>query len=136
LERLGAPGFTETMTASLKRQPTVLVVEDEGLVRLDAVETLRDAGYAVVEAANAEQALAVVAGGGTVDVLFTDINMPGRMDGLELARRVNRLEPHIHVLLTSGKVSPERGEIPNHGLFIAKPYSPEAITRVVGRMLA
>ncbi|MDQ2860114.1 MAG: response regulator, partial [Pseudomonadota bacterium] len=76
------------MTASLKSRPTVLVVEDEGLVRLDAVEILRDAGYAVVEAANAEQALAVVAGGGAVDVLFTDINMPGRMDGLELARRV------------------------------------------------
>ena len=113
-----------------------MVVEDESLVSLDAVETLRDAGYAVVEAANAEQALAVVVGGGNVDVLFTDINMPGRMDGLELARRVNRLEPSIHLLLTSGKVRPGRGEIPNDGLFIAKPYSPEAVTRAVDRMLA
>ena len=124
------------MNSTKNSQPTVLVVEDEGLVRLDAVETLRDAGYAVVEAVNAEQALALVAGGGKVDVLFTDINMPGRMDGLELARRVNRLEPRIHLLLTSGKVRPERGQIPDAGLFLPKPYSPEAVTRAVDRMLA
>ena len=124
------------MNSSSNSQPTVLVVEDEGLVRLDAVETLRDAGYAVVEAANAEQALALVVGGGKVDVLFTDINMPGRMDGLELARRVNRLEPRIHLLLTSGKVRPEQGQIPDTGLFIPKPYSPEAVTRAVDRMFA
>lgn len=124
------------MTSDLNNRPTVLVVEDESLVRLDAVETLRDAGYAVVEAANAEQALAVVARGDALDVLFTDINMPGRMDGLELARRVSRLEPRIRLLLTSGKVRPERGEIPSQGMFISKPYSPEAMARAVDRMLA
>lgn len=124
------------MKAKLNNQPTVLVVDDEGLVRLDAVEILRDAGYAVVEADSAEQALAVVAGGAAVDVLFTDINMPGRMDGLELARLVSRLEPRIRLLLTSGKVRPQRSEIPSHGMFIPKPYSPEAVARAVDRMLA
>ncbi len=124
------------MKLSLQRQPTVLVVEDEGLVRLDAAETLRDAGFAVLEAANAEQALAVVARGADFDVLFTDINMPGRMDGLELARRVNRLKPGVRLLLTSGKVRPSGGEIPTAGAFIPKPYSPDAVTRAVSRMLA
>ncbi|MEO8926755.1 MAG: response regulator [Caulobacteraceae bacterium] len=124
------------MKSSLKNKPTVLVVEDEGLVRLDAVETLRGAGFAVVEAANADEALAVVTAGEAVDVLFTDINMPGRMDGLELAWRVNRLEPRIHLLLTSGKVRPPLSEIPDDGGFIPKPYSPEAVTRAVSRMLA
>ncbi len=124
------------MVSTLHGQPTVLVVEDEGLIRYDTAEFLRDAGFAVKEAANAEQALAVVAGGEVVDLLFTDINMPGRMDGLELARRVNRIKPAIHLLLTSGKVTPGRGEIPDHGAFIAKPYSPEAVTCAVSRMLA
>ena len=124
------------MKSSLQSRPTVLVVEDEGVVRLDAAETLRDAGFTVLEAANAEQALSVVARGAAVDVLFTDINMPGRMDGLELARRVNRLRPDVHLLLTSGKVRPAGGEIPAAGAFISKPYSPDAMTRAVSRMLA
>jgi two-component system, response regulator PdtaR len=124
------------MAPASRHRQTVLVVEDEGLVRLDAAETLRNAGFAVVEAANAEQALAVVAGGESVDLLFTDINMPGPIDGLELARRVNRLEPRIHVLLTSGKVRPARGQIPESGAFLCKPYSAEAVTRAVSRMLA
>ena len=124
------------MKSSLKRRPTVLVVEDEGVVRLDAAATLRDAGFKVLEAANAEQALSVVARGAPVDVLFTDINMPGRMDGLELARRINRLRPGVHLLLTSGKARPAGGQIPHAGAFIPKPYSPDAMTRAVSRMLA
>jgi CheY-like chemotaxis protein len=124
------------MAAVLKNRPTVLVVEDEGLVRLDAAETLRDAGFAVLEAANAYDALAVVIGGEKVDLLFTDINMPGPIDGLELAKRVNRLKPRIHLLLTSGKATPARGQIPDSGAFIPKPYSAEAVTRVVSAMLA
>ena len=124
------------MKSSMKHAATVLVVEDEGLVRVDAAETLRDAGFTVLEAANAEQALAVVVRGTDLDVLFTDINMPGRMDGLELARRVSRLRPNIHLLLTSGKARPARGQIPAAGAFIPKPYSPTAMTDAVSRMLA
>ena len=124
------------MPSSLKNQPTVLVVEDECLVRLDAAQTLREAGFAVVEAANADEALAVVARGEDVDLLFTDINMPGPIDGLELARRVNRLRPRVHVLLTSGKVRPGRGQIPGDGVFISKPYSSTAVARMVSAMLA
>jgi two-component system, response regulator PdtaR len=123
------------MASTPNNRQTVLVVEDEGLVRLDAVETLRDAGFAVVEAANAEQALAVVARDESVDLLFTDINMPGPIDGLELARRVIRLRPRIHLLLTSGKVRPTSAQIPDDGAFLAKPYSPEAVTRAVNAML-
>jgi two-component system, response regulator PdtaR len=124
------------MKSPSRRQATVLVVEDEDLVRLDAAETLRDAGFTVLEAANAEQALAVVVRATDLDVLFTDINMSGRMDGLELARRVSRVRPDIHLLLTSGKVRPARAEIPPAGAFISKPYSPIAMTDAVARMLA
>ncbi|MGI9170040.1 MAG: response regulator [Caulobacteraceae bacterium] len=114
----------------------MLVVEDEGLVRLDAVETLRDAGFTVVEAPDAEQALNVVERGNAIDVLFTDINMPGRMDGLELAERVRRLQPAIRLLLTSGRITPNHPRMPARGAFISKPYSPEAMTLAVSRALA
>jgi CheY-like chemotaxis protein len=124
------------MPSSLKNHATVLVVEDECLVRMDAAQTLREAGFAVVEAADADEALAVVARGEDLDLLFTDINMPGPIDGLELARRVHRARPRVHLLITSGKVRPARGQIPHDGVFIAKPYSSEAVARTVSAMLA
>ena len=110
---------------------TVLVVEDEGLVRLDAAESLRAAGFEVLEAGDAAEALEIVLGGEDIDVLFTDINMPGEMDGLELARRVNDCRPAVRLVLTSGAIKPTPAEIPDHGAFIPKPYSPEAVTRAV-----
>jgi len=123
------------MTSAADMPHTVLIVEDEGLVRCDAAETLRDAGLDVLEAADAEQALALVDGRDDIAVLFTDIDMPGGMNGLELARRVRRLHPDIRLLLTSGQMTPTRGELPANGDFIAKPYSPETMTRAVVRML-
>ena len=110
---------------------TVLVVEDEGLVRLDAAESLRDAGFAVLEATDADEAMAIMLSGEDFDVLFTDINMPGEMDGLELARRVHDCRPKVRLLLTSGAIKPTRDQIPDDGAFIAKPYSPETVTNAV-----
>ena len=116
--------------ASFRARPeTVLVVEDEGLVRMDAAESLRDAGFAVLEATDAAEAMEIVLSGEEIDVLFTDINMPGAMDGLELARRVHDCRPHVRLLLTSGAIKPTRDQIPDDGAFISKPYSPEAVTR-------
>ena len=110
---------------------TVLVVEDEGLVRLDAAESLRDAGFAVLEATDAAEAMEIVLAREDIDVLFTDINMPGAMDGLELARRVHDCRPAVRLVLTSGAIKPTREQIPDDGAFIAKPYSPETVTRAV-----
>lgn len=124
------------MTGVEDMPQTVLIVEDEGVVRCDAAETLRDAGLDVLEAADAEQALAVVERRHDIAVLFTDIEMPGRMNGLELARRVRETHPAIHLLLTSGQVTPALGDMPRDGDFLAKPYSPETMTRAVVRMLA
>jgi CheY-like chemotaxis protein len=75
------------MVCATTFHPTVLVVEDDGLVRIDAADTLREAGFDVIEAEGADEALKVMASRGDIAVLFTDINMPGRMDGVELARR-------------------------------------------------
>ncbi len=101
------------------RHPVVLMVEDEILIRSAVAEHLRDYGYSVVEAANAEEAIAVFASGEPVDVLFSDVNMPGKMDGLSLARWVDRHHPGVPVLLTSGNRSALAEPI---GHFLSKPY--------------
>jgi len=129
------PDYVRVMTFR-KTSPTVLVVEDDGLARLDAAETLRDAGYEVIEADDAEEALALMSARDDIALLFTDINMPGRMDGVELARRAHNLHPAIRLLLTSGEVRLTQREIPDDGLFLAKPYSPNDMTRAVSLLLA
>ena len=99
----------------------VLVVDDEPLIRMNAVDMLLDAGFQVLEAADAAEALQVLADHPEVAVLFTDINMPGDMDGLDLARRVHDSRPDVHLIVTSGKVTPGAGTIPD-GDFLGKPY--------------
>ena len=130
-ERIVVAGITGRMSHFRKHFETVLVVEDEGLVRLDAAESLREAGFAVLEATDAAEALEIFLGREDIDVLFTDINMPGDMDGLELARRVHDCRPAVRLVLTSGAIKPTPDQIPDDGAFISKPYSPEAVTRAV-----
>jgi CheY-like chemotaxis protein len=124
------------MTVSPPTQNTILVVEDDGLVRLDAVETLRGAGFEVLEAGDAEEALIEVERRCDIRLVFSDINMPGAMNGIDLVRRVHETHPGIHLLLTSGEVTPARGDIPDDGAFIAKPYSLATMTHAIFRMLA
>jgi CheY-like chemotaxis protein len=109
----------------LARQPVVLVVEDDILVRLTVADYLRDARYAVIEAANAAEALEVFA---FVDVVFTDVQMPGAMDGLMLVLWVYEHHPHVQVLVTSGKgdAALSSGLIADDAFF-AKPYRLEAV---------
>ncbi len=80
----------------------LLVAEDDIFIRAMIAEFLRDAGFDVVEAANADEAMAVFESGAEIDLLFSDIKMPGTMDGNELARRVKVRWPATHVMLTSG----------------------------------
>jgi DNA-binding response OmpR family regulator len=110
------------------RRLVVLLVEDEILVRSFVAECLRDEGYRVVEAANAMEAKAVLVSGATVDVLFTDWQLPGDMDGVELARWIDREHPGISLLLTSGLgyVADWAPLIPQASFF-SKPYSPEDV---------
>jgi CheY-like chemotaxis protein len=114
--------------------PTVLVVEDEPLVRMLAVDYLERAGFAVLEADCGSDALKTLADHHEVDVLFSDVNMPG-MDGMELARRVHETAPGIRVILTSGRDVPSKS-IPGHGAFLPKPYFESEVTRLVHAALA
>jgi two-component system NtrC family sensor kinase len=114
--------------ADVGRKRSVLLVEDEPLVRMSAARDLEDAGFAVVEAGDAEAALAALAAAdGRIAAMVSDVSVPGRMNGIELARRVRAAHPSVGVLLTSGYAPDARAldgsleEFP----FLPKPYRPE-----------
>lgn len=110
---------------------TVLVVDDEALVLMYAVDMLEDAGFAVIEATGAEEALLRLDEHPEISVLFTDINMPGQFDGLELARRVHRRRPDVQLIITSGRAQPPRTEMVDDGCFVAKPYRGETVAKLI-----
>ena len=100
----------------------ILIVEDELLLSLDISEALEDAGYAVIAVANADEAMKVLESRDNVRTIFTDIDLPGSMDGLKLAAAVRDRWPPIHIIVTTGMRAPHRDEIPANSAFIAKPY--------------
>src|ERR1700712_5056826 len=99
-------------------QPLVLLVEDEALIRMMTCECLQDAGLRVIEAADGHEALRAVRDNPDIDLIFTDVNMPGSVDGLELARRVHSTRPDIEIILTSGRERPREADMPNAGVFV------------------
>lgn len=110
---------------------TILVVGDEPLVRMHGIDILEEAGFAVIEAGDADEALDILSGGATVQLIFSDIDMPGSMDGLEMAWDVYRRWPCIHLLLTSGHHRPETVKLPMSGVFLPKPWASESLTDLV-----
>jgi CheY-like chemotaxis protein len=100
--------------------PTVLIVEDEFLIRDMLKEELEDAGYQVIPVSDADQAIRVLEARQDIHLVFTDINMPGSMDGLKLAAFVNDRWPPVHIIVTTGRAKPVN--LPPNALFIAKPY--------------
>jgi two-component system, response regulator PdtaR len=111
---------------------TVLVVEDDFLVRLCAADALSEAGFNVLEADSGPDALRILEGG-AVDVVFTDINMPGAFDGAGLARRIRHRWPATAVVITSGRGCPE--EDLGEALFLPKPYMPDSLSRIIEEVL-
>lgn len=114
---------------------TILVVEDETLIRMVSTEMLEDAGFRVIEAQSADEALKILEQAADVQLLFTDIRMPGSMDGLELAELVHRRWPNIRLLLTSGHRSLGETEVPDQGRFVPKPYSVTAVINQIQALL-
>jgi CheY-like chemotaxis protein len=92
------------MGLAKSKRPVVLIVEDEFLLRMDAVDMVADAGFEVVEAADADEAIGILDARRDIAVVFTDIQMPGSMDGLKLARAVKGRWPPIKIVATSGRV--------------------------------
>jgi CheY-like chemotaxis protein len=105
------------------KRPVVLVVEDDFLIRIGAVEMIEAAGFDIVEAASADEAMKILEVRLDITVVFTDIQMPGSMDGLKLAAAIRGRWPPIKIVATSGIVDVRKVDLPEGGRFLPKPYS-------------
>jgi len=105
----------------------VLIVEDDPLLRMLATDVVSEAGYVALEAGDADQALALLQARPDIALLFTDIDMPGSMDGLKLAQSVSDRRPPIKILIVSGQVRPKPSDLPSNSRFVAKPYRSAAL---------
>jgi DNA-binding NtrC family response regulator len=119
-----------------ERLTGVVIAEDEVLLRTLAVEDLEDAGFRTFAAENAVAALDICKSRHEmIDVLFTDIRMPGSMDGLELAHRVHERWPDIAIIIVSGNIFVSRDELPEGARFLPKPYDMHKIVDIVRLLL-
>jgi two-component sensor histidine kinase/CheY-like chemotaxis protein len=107
--------------SSFRDKTNVLVVEDEMVLRMRAVDIVEDAGFTAVEATNADQAISVLEARSDISLLFSDIQMPGSMDGLKLAHAVHERWPQIKIILVSGQITPSSDEKPENSRFFGKP---------------
>jgi CheY-like chemotaxis protein len=113
----------------------VLVVEDEMLLRMRAVDMVEDAGYTSVEAVDAEEAVAILEARSDIALLFTDIQMPGSMDGLGLAHAVHERWPPIKIILVSGQLKAANIEIPANSRFFGKPLEAKVMIALMQSMI-
>ena len=115
------------------RNQTILVVDDEFLIRFMVSDVLREAGYHVVEACDGDEGLTMLQSGQTIDLIVTDVRMPGAIDGMELTRRSKALDPSRRVIVCSGHLRPE--ESGPADAFLAIPYSVEALLQIAKLLL-
>jgi DNA-binding NtrC family response regulator len=114
----------------------VLVVEDDPMLRLMAVGMVEDAGFEAIATGNADEAIRILESRKDIRIVFTDIDLPGSMDGMKLAACVRDRWPPVEIILTSGHFAPKDVALPARGLFFAKPYDPHAVSNAMRRMSA
>lgn len=114
----------------------VLIVEDEPLLRLLAVDMVADAGFTALEAANSTEAVRILEARGDIQIVFTDVNMPQGIDGLDLATCIRERWPSIEIIITSGKPFPSDTPLPARSVFYTKPYRQAQIIDQMRRMAA
>lgn len=115
---------------------TVLVVEDEPLILLAACDLVASVGYLPREAADATRALSILEESSSIAILFTDIDMPGPIDGMELAFETQARWPHIGIIITSGRWPLARHDIPHGSVFLEKPYMDGALVDALKMLMA
>ena len=119
-----------------KAHALILVVEDEALVRMTLLDVLEDAGFKVIEAVHADEALRVLEAVSDIQAVVTDVEMPrGSINGFELARRVRTERQEIGVLIASGRAAPKAGDLPDGALFIGKPVHPATLVYLLKTLL-
>ena len=122
--------------ADTPSRQVVLIVEDEALVRMPAVDTIEEAGFEILKATNADEAILLLKARLDITVVFTDIEMPGSMNGLRLAEAVRDRWPPVKIIATSGHYVVRDGDLPSGGLFLAQPYSLSQISSALREITA
>ncbi|MCW6506679.1 response regulator [Hyphomicrobiales bacterium BP6-180914] len=120
----------------VETKQVVLVVEDEPLLRMMAVDLVEDAGFDVVEAADAIEAVRILESRTDIRIVFTDIDMPNGMDGMQLAAAIRDRWPPIEIIVTSGYYDPDSVPLPPRSVFFPKPYREQDIIAAMRRMTA
>jgi CheY-like chemotaxis protein len=123
------------MQPNARKRPVVLLVEDEFLVRMGTRAAVETAGFDVLEASDADEAIAILAVCDDVSLIFTDIHMPGSMDGLKLVHFVRDRWPPVKIVATSGRVRITDSDLPEGGRFLPKPYSAGEITATLHELI-
>jgi two-component system, response regulator PdtaR len=116
-------------------RPTVLVVEDDALIRMAAVEWVESIGYEAVDARNADQAIRILESRMDIVLVFTDVEMPGSMDGIKLSHYIRDRWPPIHLIVASGKTILDQSHLPASAMFFRKPYDGQAIADAISAFL-
>ena len=124
------------MSSPTTKRPIVLIVEDETLIRMDAIEMIVAAGYEVLEAANADQAIEILEARADISIVFTDVQMPGSIDGLKLAHAVRHRWPPVKIVTCSGHIKVKQHDLPEGARFVPKPYSKSEIAVTFRELLA
>jgi CheY-like chemotaxis protein len=119
------------MGRSISKGPVVLIVEDDLLLRMNAADMIEAAGFEVVEAGDADEAIGILETRFDITVVFTDVQMPGSMDGLKLARAIRGRWPPVKIIATSGRIDVKTADLPEGGRFLPKPYGPVQLTGVL-----
>lgn len=114
----------------------VLVVEDSPLIRMSAIDLVLSAGYEALEAEDADQAIRILESRDDIDLVFTDVQMPGTMDGIKLCHYIRNRWPPVKLIVASGIEIIKESSLPEGSLFFPKPYADHAITDAMARMLA
>ena len=116
--------------------PFALAVDDEPIIRLDAAQILEEAGFRCLDAGSGDEAVVILTEKWEqVVVLFTDVEMPGALDGFALARHVAERWPHIEIVVSSGRLKPKGGDLPSKAVFIMKPFCSNVIHSELRRLL-
>lgn len=114
----------------------VLIVEDSAIIRMSAVDLMESSGYVALEADSADEAIRVLEGRTDVDLVFTDVQMPGTMDGIKLAHYIRDRWPPVKLIVASGQAILEESSLPLGSQFFSKPYDGHAIANAIARTLS
>jgi CheY-like chemotaxis protein len=122
--------------ATANARKIVLIVEDEPILRMMAVDIVEDAGLEALTASDADEAILILETRSDIHLVFTDIDMPGSIDGLKLAAFVRDRWPPVLIIVTSGHTRPDEAAMPEHSIFVPKPYKPAELAEMLRRLSA